>query len=137
MDSRLRWTDFHFLNTAFRDAFNAFDTGGKGVIWIQPSLVRLSGRRSASNMVRSVRVLDALHIEYDAPFPLPYILGPRTLAVYSTIFILLLQLRRAKDVLDRILVRNDLGQVIARDDVKIVYAMRSKLAWVVRFVRQR
>jgi gamma-tubulin complex component 5 len=76
-------------------------------------------------------VLEELRVEYDAPFPLSYILGPKSQSVYGNIFILLLQIRRVKFLLDRILVSGSLAAAEV-EDLKVVYAMRSKLAWFVR-----
>ncbi|CDO73818.1 hypothetical protein BN946_scf185015.g147 [Trametes cinnabarina] len=83
------------------------------------------------NVAQTVRALDGLLIEYAVPFPLTYIFGPRTTKVYSSIFTLVLQIRRAKNVLEKILVR---GGVLGRQmdaEMKVFYAMRGRLSWFV------
>ncbi|GBE79798.1 predicted protein [Sparassis crispa] len=126
MDSRLPWDDFHFLNSAFRDVAEA---GSQR--WIDASLVRISHRGGKDKSItRTVRAIDGLQIEYAVPFPLTYIFGPRTMQVYSSIFSFVLQIRRAKNVLERILVRADVGRT-SRSELKVFYAMRSKLSWFV------
>ncbi|KAA1466546.1 hypothetical protein DENSPDRAFT_925940 [Dentipellis sp. KUC8613] len=126
MDSGQTWSDFHFLNSAFRDI-----TAGTHIS-ADASLIRLSyrgGRDKAAS--RSVRAFEGLSVEYAAPFPLTYVFGPRTTQIYSSIFVFLLQVRRAKSVLERILVRGAAKGAHTGNDLKILYAMRSRLSWFV------
>ncbi|CAK5275129.1 unnamed protein product [Mycena citricolor] len=118
MDSSQAWGDFHFLNTAFRDVAEV------GTEWIQPSLVRLSYRGTSGN--RSIKALNNLLVEYAVSFPVAYIFSPAILQIYGDVFTLLLQIRRAKSLLDRILVRR--GVV---DEMKAFYAVRSRLSWFI------
>lgn len=127
MDSSQSWTDFHFLNSAFRDVVEM----GRSP-WVDPSLVRISHRCKEKNIGRTVRAIDGLLIEYAVPFPLTYIFGPRTMQVYSSVFVFILQIRRAKNALERILVRALGGASHVGDDLKVFYAMRSKLSWFVK-----
>lgn len=135
MDSRKPWTDFHFLNTSFRDVV---DSGPSSKTpWITSSLVRFSFRRTTSindrTVGRTVRGFEGLALEYAAPFPLTYIFGPRALSVYGGVFVFLLQVRRAKNVLERILLRDLSGSGLkVGSDLKIFYAMRGKLSWFVK-----
>jgi gamma-tubulin complex component 5 len=135
MDSHQAWGDFHFLNTAFRDVVEAgTNTGAKE--WIQPSLVRLSYRGSkdgGKGVSRTVKAISGLLVEYAVPFPIAYIFSPRILQVYGEVFVFLLQIRRAKSMLERILVRGGAG----RDgklghELKAFYAIRSRLSWFIK-----
>jgi len=128
MDQRQLWTDFHFLNSAFRDVA---DAGTQR--WIDPSLVRFSHRGNKDKSItRTVRAIEGMSIEYAVPFPLTYIFGPRVMQTYSSIFSLILQIRRAKSALERILVRGVVANVsYMGGDLKVFYAMRSKLSWFV------
>lgn len=127
MDSRQTWADFHFLNTAFRDAVEA-----EPKKWIDPSLVRLSYRVNRENAVtRTIKGIEPLLVEYAVHFPLTYIFGPRTIQVYSSIFVWLVQMRRAQRALESILLRGAEG-VHGQSDLKAFYAMRSKLSWFVK-----
>lgn len=129
MDSRQTWSDFHFLNTAFRDVVDA-----ERISWIDTSLVRLSYRGNRETVIhRTVRGLEGLSVEYGAPFPLTFIFNPRASQVYNAIFVLLLQVRRAKALLERILVRGSVArgaQMVG--ELKVFYAMRSRLSWFVK-----
>ncbi|KAG6854464.1 hypothetical protein C0991_006543 [Blastosporella zonata] len=133
MDAQQSWGDFHFLNTAFRDVVDAsVNVGAK--VWIQPPLVRLSyrgGKDKDRSIARTVKAFDGLAVEYAVPFPLTYIFQPMTLQVYGEIFVLLLQIRRAKGVLERILVRGEARAERLRNELKGFYAMRSRLSWFI------
>lgn len=132
MDSQHTWSDFHFLNTVFNDIVHAnADADTKD--WINASLVRFSyrgSREKEQSIGRTVRALDGLVLEYAVPFPLIYIFQPKILQLYNEIFVFLLQIRRAKSMLERILVRDEHGRSNRlREELKIFYAMRSRLSW--------
>lgn len=137
MDAQQSWSDFHFLNTAFRDVVDASSTTGAQA-WIQTSLVRLSyrgGRDKDRSILKTVKALDGLAVEYAVPFPLTYIFQPETLQVYGEIFVLILQIWRAKSVLERILVRGEArAERFKSGELKGFYAMRSRLSWFIKYV---
>ncbi|KAF8914341.1 Spc98 family-domain-containing protein [Gymnopilus junonius] len=132
MESTQSWADFHFLNTAFNDVIEANANAGTKE-WVNASLVRFSyrgGKEKDRSIKRTVKAIDGLCLEYAVPFPLTYIFQPKTIQGYNEIFTLLLQIRRAKSVLERILVRDDSGREKAlREELKVFYAMRSRLSW--------
>jgi len=131
MDSQQAWFDFHFLNSAFRDVVEMSYHR-----WIDPSLVRLSYQDSSDNATtRSVRGLDPLFVEYAVPFPLTYICGPKAIQSYSSIFVWLTQIKRARSLLENTVLRG-LG-LASRDphqqaEMKAFYALRNKLSWFVK-----
>ncbi|KAG6897615.1 hypothetical protein C0992_013055 [Termitomyces sp. T32_za158] len=132
MDAQQSWSDFHFLNTVFRDVVDA-SSNTSAQAWIQTSLVRLSyrgGRDKDRSILRTVKALDGLAVEYAVPFPLTYIFQPETLQVYAEVFVLMLQIRRAKSVLERILVRVEAAERL-KSELKGFYAMRSRLSWFI------
>jgi|ERR1700722_18291156 len=131
MNSHQQWSDFHFLNSAFAGIVEAQKTK-----WIHTALVRLAYRGvKDANISRTVRAIDGLTVEYAVPFPLSYIFTPRHLQVYGSIFVLLLQIRRAKSGLEHILLRGAVAnETQLRDDLKAFYATRSKLSWFVKCV---
>jgi gamma-tubulin complex component 5 len=129
MDSQQPWGDFHFLNSAFGDVL---DTSRSK--WIESSLVRFSYQGTKDRAINcTVKSIDGLLVEYAVPFPLTYIFGPRVLQAYGSLFVFLLQIRRAKSVLERILVRGAITSVPhLGTELKVFYAMRSKLSWFVK-----
>ncbi|KAJ7461991.1 Spc98 family-domain-containing protein [Mycena latifolia] len=137
MDSQQPWGDFHFLNTAFRDVVEAgASTGAKE--WVQPSLIRLSYRGSkdgGKGVSRTVKAINGLLVEYALPFPIAYIFSPRILQVYGEVFVFLLQIRRAKSILERILVRGGAGRDgKLGNEMKVFYAIRSRLSWFINTI---
>ncbi|KAG1877430.1 Spc98 family-domain-containing protein [Suillus subluteus] len=129
MNSQQHWQDFHFLNSAFRDVVDA----NNATKYIETSLVRLSYRGSKTTVIaQTVKALDGLLVEYAVPFPLAYIFTSRVFSIYGSIFAFLLQIRRAKNVLERILVRGDIGSKRhMKHELKVFYAMRGKLSWFI------
>jgi gamma-tubulin complex component 5 len=136
MDAQQSWGDFHFLNTAFRDIVEASaNVGAKE--WVQTSLVRLSYRGikdKDKTIHRTVKAIEGLLVEYAVPFPLTYIFQPATVRVYAEIFVFLLQIRRAKSVLERVLVRGEGRAKTLKAELKVLYAMRSRLSWFIKSV---
>ncbi|KAG5654228.1 hypothetical protein H0H81_005915 [Sphagnurus paluster] len=133
MNAAQSWGDFHFLNTAFQDVVES-SSSGISKTWIQTSLVRLvyrGGKDKDLTIKRTVKALDGLSVEYAVPFPLAYIFQPAALQGYGEVFILLMQIRRAKGVLERILVRGEARGEKLRSELKIFYAIRSRLSWFI------
>src|SRR5262245_51765682 len=117
MDSQQQWNDFHILNTVFSDVVES-----QGTKWIQTSLVRMAYRGGKDKTtLRSVRGIDGLTVEYAVPFPLTYVFTPKVLQMYGYIFVFLLQIRRAKGILERILVRDTVsGAPQFRTELKVL-----------------
>lgn len=128
MDSQQPWNDFHFLNSAFRDVIESSNSD-----WIDTSLFRLSYRGvKAAAVSNTVKAIDGLLVEYALPFPLTYVFTPSVLQSYCSLFVFLLQVRRAKCVLERILLRGAVANVGLRSELKVFYAMRGKLSWFIK-----
>lgn len=125
------WADFHFLNTVFDDVIEVNDAKE----WLNSSLIRLSYRGSREkdrSIKRTVKAIDGLLVEYAVPFPLTYIFQPTTIQDYCDIFVFLLQVRRAKSVLERILVRGERGrEKRLKEELKVLHAMRSRVSWFI------
>ncbi|KAJ7827542.1 hypothetical protein B0H14DRAFT_3720657 [Mycena olivaceomarginata] len=120
MDSHQAWGDFHFLNTASA-------IGGKE--WIQPSLVRLSHRGSTDggkSVSRTVKAISGPPRRIRRTiFPSRTSSRRVSCRVYGEVFVFVLQIRRAKSMLERILRRGNWGH-----ELKAFYAIRSRLSWV-------
>ncbi|KAG6373856.1 Spc98 family-domain-containing protein [Boletus reticuloceps] len=128
MDSQQAWNDFHFLNSAFRDVVESANSD-----WIDASLIRLAYRGSkATTISNTVKAIEGLLVEYAVPFPLTYIFTPSVLQSYCSLFVFLLQVRKAKCVLERILLRGAVTNVGLRSELKVFYAMRGKLSWFIK-----
>ena len=130
MDSQQTWSDFHFLNKTFRDTLEECSAD-----WIEPTLVRFSYSGSRDKALgQTVDALDDLLVEYAAPFPLTYIFGLHVSGVYRSVFVFLLQLRRAKNVLENVHIWDIATRRESKRSVdKIIFAMRSKLIWFIKY----
>ena len=111
MDSGQTWSDFHFLNSTFRDTLKKYSINR-----IEPTLVRFSYSGSREKASRgSIDALQDLLVEYAAPFPLTYIFGLHASGVYQSVLIFLLQIRRAKDVLEGVHMRGIVSRQKSND----------------------
>lgn len=133
MDSGQFWSDFHFLNNTFRDTLNKYS-----ISWIEPTVVHFSYSGSRDKASRgTVDALEGLLVEYTAPFPLTYVLGMHASSVYCSIFVFLLQVRRAKNVLEGARMRDIASHLDLKEYAnKIIFVMRSRLIWFIKCVRQ-
>lgn len=127
MDNGQSWTDYHFLNSSLRQII---ESGAPGHIPASALRLTYAGRRDAS--VQSSDALNGIRLEYTAPFPLTYVFGPDAMRMYCSVFVLLLQIRRSKRALDKMLVRaSNLGIAQNVKDMKVFYALRSRLSWFI------
>jgi gamma-tubulin complex component 5 len=133
MDTQQTWTDFHFLNTALTNTIQGSFSHGRGE-WVHLPLVRLSYRSAISTTPtsRSVSTIEGLRMEYAAPFPLTYILTPDTFVIYNKVFVFLLQIRRGKAGLERLLVRTQ--DTATQDELKFIFALRGRFSWFIKYV---
>lgn len=131
MDSGQTWSDFHFLNNTFRDTLNKYSTNR-----IEQTLIRFSysGSRAKAS-TGTVDALDALLVEYAAPFPLTYVFDMLASGIYCSVFVFLLQIHRAKNVLEGAYMRDIARRQESKEyPNKIIFAMRSKLVWFIKCV---
>ncbi|KZT50429.1 hypothetical protein CALCODRAFT_188828 [Calocera cornea HHB12733] len=131
LETRHTWFDYHALNAAFRDLLAT-----RSESRIDASLLRFWYTKPREDAAaRMTRCLSGLSVTYEVPIPLLYLLTPETLQKYSTVFVLLMQVRRAKRLIDGIVVRRglrkhvDLWEESATEDIKNFFAFRSKLSW--------
>ena len=102
---------------------------------IEPTLVRFSYSGLREKALRgSIDALEDLLVEYAAPFPLTYIFGLHTSSVYRSVLIFLLQIRRAKNVLEGVHMRGISSCQKLNEYTKVIFAMRSKLIWFIKCV---
>lgn len=101
--------------------------------WVEPGLVRISYKADRKlSTQRSVVSLSGVTFEYAAPFPLTLVFTPDVLQRYNSLFVLLLQIRRAKCMLDNILMRGSSGSARTENELKSFYVMRSRMSWIVK-----
>lgn len=131
MDSGQTWNDFHFLNNTFRDTLKKYTINK-----MEPTLVRFSysGSRDMA-LRRTVYALDDLLVEYAMPFPLTYIFGLHASGVYRSVFIFLLQIRRAKNVLEGGRMRDIANRQQSKGYANnTIFVMRGRFIWLIKCV---
>lgn len=119
------------MNNTFRDTLNKYSINR-----IEPTSVRFSYSGSRDKASRgTVDALEDLLVEYAAPFPLTYVFGMHASSVYCSVFIFLLQMRRAKNALEGPRMRDITSHLESKEYArKIIFAMRSKLIWFIKCV---
>ncbi|KAG9019693.1 hypothetical protein FRB90_011502 [Tulasnella sp. 427] len=130
MDAGLPWSDFHFLNGAFRDSLEA-----SGCSWINPALMRISYQAATNVSVNpTIAAFGGLTLDYQAPFPLNYMLSPSTKRLYCQVFVLLLQLRRCKAILQKM--NFDYAKLpdldLTGETLRAFYGLKAKLVWFIK-----
>ncbi|KAL8751624.1 MAG: hypothetical protein Q9184_006015, partial [Pyrenodesmia sp. 2 TL-2023] len=99
MDRRQReWSDNLVLTELFRGVFantSCIDTGSLVVRTSKGSVESANGRQGSTEMLSTLRVV------YSLPWPVANIVSKKSMRTYQSVFILLLQLQRAKQALER------------------------------------
>ncbi|KAF8338860.1 Spc98 family-domain-containing protein [Cantharellus anzutake] len=124
------WTDYHFLNSTFRQV--ALSTPNT---WIDPDSIRFSYRGAKRKAkFESIRQLEGLSVEYQMPFPLTYMLGPAENEIYSSILVILLQLKFARSAVERIHIKGVDKMGLTRSHpnlMKLFYSLRARFVWLI------
>lgn len=128
--------------------------------WLDYRLVRLTFRGLCSrDPNQTVKALEGLMLEYQVrsipdcydfidrpsfqsllfqvPFPLTYLFNPAAVRIYSSIFVLLLQLRFARFVLDKMFIgvpRHGYDGTLTKAETDMIYVVRARMTWFIRFV---
>ncbi|KAL8922474.1 MAG: hypothetical protein Q9208_005196 [Pyrenodesmia sp. 3 TL-2023] len=99
IDRRQReWSDNLVLTELFRDVFattSCIDTGSLVVRTSRGSVESANGRQWSTERLATLRVI------YSLPWPVANIVSKKSMRTYQSVFILLLQLQRAKQALER------------------------------------
>lgn len=101
--------------------------------------LRVKSAKNLRSTIRSVKVLEHLALDYSLPSPLSFIFTPAILEIYSSIFRFLLQLRRAKHLVDRLSLIKPGGSSVpslqvqqsSEHELKLFYSLRMRLSWIV------
>ncbi|KZS97804.1 hypothetical protein SISNIDRAFT_481691 [Sistotremastrum niveocremeum HHB9708] len=126
MDSSQPWDDFHWLNRAFGDVLRS--KHGKTLLE-DPTRIRLYLRRVPRRSIhRSLKALDGLVMDYAFTFPANYIFGSCTV-IYSRILALLLQLRRAKSLIDTSIFVSATKTALTGQPLASLLILRVRLSW--------
>ncbi|KAG8809500.1 hypothetical protein FRC17_003413 [Serendipita sp. 399] len=129
LDAQQKWYDLHFLNSVLRDV-SAVDRKS----WIDPTLVQFTVRGGRQrNNATTVQCFENFTADYAVSFPLTYLLRRSSASVYPSIFVLLMQVRRAKVSVEGIILKGVVRPTSTEDiaDINSFYALRGKFAWII------
>ncbi|MDI1486025.1 MAG: phosphoribosylformylglycinamidine synthase [Ramalina farinacea] len=114
-----RWNDSAMITDLFRTSFKA-----AGCIDVERIAIDC-GRPKAGD--RSMAVLDRLHLAFRLPWPIANIIRPTTMSVYNQIFILLMQVQRARFLLERTTSPKVIQDTSLNRQMKLCYSLRARL----------
>ncbi|CAI2170345.1 18936_t:CDS:10 [Funneliformis geosporum] len=121
IDKKQMWYDSYVLNEVVLNTIKNFKWLDKSsvIVWVNDE----AGKKPN---IKTVRVFEKIAFEYRLPWPLDNIIRSNTLTSYKRIIVFLLQVKRAKYLLERLsFSRNqDNSQAMA-----LFYGVRMKLIW--------
>lgn len=124
MDRGRSWDDKFLLTELARTAFNAVDV-------VDPSrlVVRASGSSDqARSRERSVKIIEAISIDYILPWPIANIITDDAIQSYRRIAAFLMQIRRAKYVIVKQRLRDARHTAHGKDET-LAHALHHNLLW--------
>ena len=123
------WNDGFLLTELFRSKFAALPCIDVEALVVRPPV---GFHQNAASQRRSMRSLESLLVGYTLPWPIANIVRPTAIAIYQRVFILLMQVQRAKQILERRFPRSiltDLGR--KHEEGLLVHLLRHRLLWFI------
>lgn len=126
MDRGRAWDDKFLLTEVTRSAFSAMPTMDLSRLVIRSAS---SSSRDSQNLTRTVKILEAVSIDYVLPWPVANIVTRDAIHTYRRVSTFLMQIRRAKYALVKQRLRG--GRNIAADggDEPLVRSLHHNLLW--------
>ncbi|KAL8644988.1 MAG: hypothetical protein Q9210_006962 [Variospora velana] len=125
------WSDEFVLTDLLRSVFTVVSCVDNESLIVRTSGASICG---TSSQQRSVNNLHSIHVKYLLPWPIANIVSKTAMRTYQRVFILLLQLQRAKQALERGFPR-DLMRRLMRDPAGFsAIALRHRMLWFVNTV---
>ncbi|KAI9822683.1 MAG: hypothetical protein M1827_000402 [Pycnora praestabilis] len=122
------WNDRFLLTELARSVF-----GNLNCVDAEKLIIRSSAGeyRDVQSRRRSVKILNSISIDYVLPWPIMNIIKKESLIVHQHIFTFLLQVRRAKQILERQRLLKENVSIVDNDDGEIdaAYLLRHRLLW--------
>ena len=126
--SKTAWNDHFILTELFREAYGPLDCVSTGQLSVRS---KEDKGRDLPNRQRTMGSLACLVVGYKLPWPIANVIRPHSEDIYQRVFVLLLQVLRAKEMLSR-KVTSSLS--IGKDDsntTAIILSLRHRLLWFV------
>ncbi|KAI4289196.1 MAG: hypothetical protein L6R35_001536 [Caloplaca aegaea] len=125
------WSDEFILTDLLRSVFAVVSCVDNESLTVRTSGASICG---TSSQQRSVNNLHSIHVKYLLPWPIANIVNKSAMRTYQRVFILLLQLQRAKQALERRFPR-DLMKQLMKDPVDVsAIALRHRMLSFVNIV---
>ena len=119
------WNDRFVLTEMFRSAFGVLPC-----IDVRRISVRSRGHsRSQMDHRRSVKALDSFSVHYPLTWPLANVVPPESAVVYQRVLVFLVQVQRAKYVLEQQQTRLPRACATSEVELKIAHSLRHRLLW--------
>lgn len=120
------WNDPFVLTEIFRNAFRALPC-----VDVRRITVRSFGdSRSQVDQRRSVKALESFSIHYPLTWPLANVIPPESTIIYQRILVFLVQVQRAKYVLDQQQTLRPWACLAGEADLKVAILLRHRLLWL-------
>ncbi|KAI4211864.1 MAG: hypothetical protein LQ351_005355 [Letrouitia transgressa] len=124
---KLAWNDSFLLTELVQNIF-----GASPLIDLERLSVRsvTGSHRNTQNQRRSVNVFESLRVMYILSWPVANIIKEESMSAYQRVFVLLMQVQRAKQMLERRFPRLTLLLLDKEDRVKfLTFSLRHRLLW--------
>lgn len=123
----LRWNDSFIMTEIFQCTFNSIPFIDRLRLEIHPNSAT---QRDSSGARRSMSVLEDIRVSYMLPWPVANVIRTDSIQVYQRVFVFLMQLQRAKYLLQRQKPTKGL-QVTDQKPLLQLYTLRHRLLWFV------
>ncbi|MCJ1467177.1 hypothetical protein MMC07_005800 [Pseudocyphellaria aurata] len=122
------WNDGFLLTELFQNIFSALACVDIGCLAVRPSA---GSYQDIQSKRRSMRILGSISLRYTLPWPVANIIKQESILIYQRIFVFLLQVKRAKHILERQrLLKSALPAPKNADgENHLVYSLRHRLLW--------
>lgn len=122
----LQWSDSSALTELLHETFRA--NACIDLVCLGVRSVKNTTGTDSLRVKRSMSTLEDLQITYSLPWPIANIIPAKSLKIYARIFIFLLQIHRAKYLLQRQRLPRSASSRVDRDVLQL-YGLRHKLLW--------
>lgn len=122
------WNDGFLLTELFQGIFRTLSCVDIGCLAVRPSA---GSYQDIQNKRRSMKVLGSIHLRYKLPWPVANIIKQESIPIYQRIFVFLLQVKRAKHMLERQRLLNSALPTPENEDGEnhLVFSLRHRLLW--------
>lgn len=122
------WNDGFLLTELFQGVIGALPCIDIGCLAVRSSA---DSYQDIQSKRRSMKILDSIQVRYTLPWPVANIIKQESVTVYQRIFVFLMQVKRAKHMLERQrLLKSALPVEESEDgENQLVFSLRHRLLW--------